>query len=167
RFWGMQPNMSVLQLLPGRGWYTTILAPYLARGGGHLMVAGFDPNGPSLAERTTQADFNARFLRDQRRFGRIAVTPITAPALAPPGSIDLAILDNNVHTLMAEGAAERVFAEVFTALKTNGVFGIEQHRAASTGLQDPIAASGYVQEAYVKTLAQEAGLEFVAASDAN
>jgi len=167
RFWGVAPNMNVLQLLPGLGWYTAILAPYLARGGGKLVVAGFDPNSPSLAKRATQADFNARFLRDPRRFGEITVTSIDAATLAPANSIDLAILDNNVHTLMAEGAAERVFASVFAALKTNGVFGVEQHRASSTGLQDPLAASGYVQEAYVKTLAQEAGFEFIAASDVN
>ena len=56
---------------------------------------------------------------------------------------------------------------MFAALKPGGVFGVEQHRAASTGLQDPLAGAGYVQEAYVKALAQEAGFEFVAASDVN
>ena len=87
--------------------------------------------------------------------------------LAPPSSVDLAILSNNVHTLMAEGIAERVFADVRAALKPGGAFGIEQHRASSTGLQDPLAGTGYVQEEYVKALAQEAGFEFVAASDVN
>jgi predicted methyltransferase len=87
--------------------------------------------------------------------------------LAPPASVDLAILANNVHTLMAEGIAERVFGLVFDALKPGGVFGVEQHRASSTGLQDPLAGTGYVQEAYVKALAEEAGFEFVAASDVN
>ena len=87
--------------------------------------------------------------------------------LAPANSIDLAILANNVHTLMAEGVAERVFRDVLAALKPGGAFGVEQHRASSTGLQDPVAGTGYVQEAYVKALAQEAGFEFVAASDVN
>ncbi len=166
-FWGLAPAMTVLELLPGRGWYTAILAPYLAYGGGKLIAAGFDPHSPSQAQRETQADFAARFLRDPTHFGHIQITSINGAALAPNASCDLAILDNNVHTLMAQGAAEHVFAQVFAALKAGGVFGIEQHRAASTGLQDPLAASGYVQEAYVKTLAQEAGFEFVAASDIN
>jgi predicted methyltransferase len=52
-------------------------------------------------------------------------------------------------------------------LKPGGTFGVEQHRAASTGLQDPLAGTGYVQEAYVKALAEEAGFEFVSASDVN
>ncbi len=168
QFWGMQPNMSVLEVLPGRGWYTAILAPYLAHGGGHLTVASFDPGSRSIAQRETLADFDARFTRDPRRFGRITRTLASgASPLAPPESIDLAILHNNVHTLMAEGVAERVFAGVFAALKPGGVFAIEQNRAASTGLQDPLAGTGYVQEAYVKTLAQEAGFEFVAATDVN
>ena len=168
QFWGLQPNMSVLEILPGRGWYTAILAPYLAAGGGKLIVASFDPRTGSIAQRETLADFEARFLRDPRRYGAIARTVVDDGApLAPAASVDLAILDNNVHTLMAQGVAERVFGAVFAALKPGGAFGVEQHRAASTGLQDPLAGSGYVQEAYVKTLAQEAGFEFVGATDVN
>ena len=167
RFWGIAPSMTVLELLPGRGWYTAILAPYLAYGGGRLIVVGFDPRSYSVAQRETQADFESRFLHDSAHFGHVEVTAISASALAPAASVDLAMLDNNVHTLMAEGIAEHVFAQVFAALKPGGVFGVEQHRAPSTGLQDPLAGTGYVQEAYVKTLAQEAGFEFVASSDIN
>lgn len=168
QFWGLQPSMTVLEILPGRGWYTSILAPYLAEGGGKLIVASFDPRTGSIAQRETLADFEARFLRDPRRYGRITRTIVGDDApIAPAGSVDLAILANNVHTLMAEGIAEDVFAAVFTALKPGGAFGVEQHRAASTGLQDPLAGAGYVQEAYVKTLAQEAGFEFVGATDVN
>jgi predicted methyltransferase len=168
-FWGLEGDMSVLEILPGRGWYTAILAPYLSANGGHLTAAGFDPRARSLAQRETLADWEARFTRTPDLYGQITRTAVTehgAP-LAPAGSIDLAILANNVHTLMAEGIAERVFREVFDALKSGGAFGVEQHRAASTGLQDPLAGTGYVQEAYVKALAQEAGFEFVAASDVN
>ena len=108
-------------------------------------------------------------MHDRALYGATERTALTADgaALAPAGSIDLAILANNVHTLMAEGIAERVFRDVLAALKPGGGFGIEQHRAASTGLQDPLAGTGYVQEAYVMALAQEAGFEFVAASDVN
>jgi predicted methyltransferase len=168
-FWGLEPGMSVLEVLPGRGWYTAILAPYLARNGGHLTVASFDPRSGSLAQRETLAAFDSRFNSDERLYGSIARTSVSmAPSpLAAPNSVDLAILANNVHTLMAEGIAERVFGDVLAALKPGGAFGVEQHRAASTGLQDPLAGAGYVQEAYVKALAQEAGFEFVAASDVN
>ncbi|GAM98018.1 hypothetical protein U91I_01648 [alpha proteobacterium U9-1i] len=170
RFWGIEPGMTVLEILPGLGWYTSILAPYLAQGGGRLIVASFDPVGGSVAQRETLAAFDARF-RDTRRYGEIqrAIVP-TRDGDAPMAralSVDLAIIANNTHTLMAEGAAERVFDDIYNALKYGGALGVEQHRASSTGEPDPIAASGYVQEAYVKKLAQEAGFSFVAANDIN
>lgn len=168
-FWGLQGDMTVLELLPGRGWYTAILAPYLAANGGQLIVASFDPVAGSVAQREVLADWDARFRQDEALFGRPQRTVLSRDGrpLAPAGSVDLAILANNLHTLMAEGLAERVFAGVFTALKPGGTFGIEQHRAPSSGLPQPPAISGYVLEEYVKTLAQEAGFEFVAASDVN
>jgi predicted methyltransferase len=168
-FWGLEGDMTVLEVLPGRGWYTAILAPYLHANGGQLIAASFDPRAGSAAQREVLTDWQARFLDNEALFGHPRLTVVSAAGtpLAPPESVDLAILANNIHTLMAEGAAERVFALVFNALKPGGVFGVEQHRAASTGLQDPLAGAGYVQEAYVKALAEEAGFEFVAASDVN
>lgn len=158
-FWGLEGDMNVLELLPGLGWYTSILAPYLAANGGNLTCAGFDPRSDSLAQRETQAAWEARFMHDGELYGRITRTAVTATgrALAPANSIDLAILANNVHTLMAEGIAERVFREVLAALKPGGAFGVEQHRAASTGLQDPLAGAGYVQEAYVRAWRRRRG----------
>ena len=168
-FWGIEGNMTVLEVLPGLGWYTSILAPYLHSNGGRLIAAQFDPRSPSLAQRETLAAWESRFDYDRELYGEITRTAVTdrGAALAPANSVDLAIIANSIHTLMAEGTAERVFAGVLAALKPGGAFGVEQHRAASTGLQDPLAGTGYVQEAYVWALAQEAGFEFVAASDIN
>lgn len=165
-FWGLEAGTSVLEVLPGRGWYTAILAPYLAANEGRLTCASFDPRSPSLAQRETLALWEARFRSDPMLYGEIARS-VVGGELAPANSVDLAILTNNVHTLMAEGVAERVFIDMLAALKPGGGLGIEQHRAASTGLQDPLAGNGYVQEAYVRALAEEAGFEFVAASDIN
>jgi predicted methyltransferase len=166
-FWGLEPGMTVLEILPGRGWYTSILAPYLAATQGQLIAASFDPVQGSVSQREVLADWDGRFMRDPERYGRPIRTIASRGSLAAPGTVDLAILANNVHTLMAEGAAERVFRGIFDALKPGGGFGVEQHRAISTGLQDPLAGTGYVQEAYVRALAIEAGFEFVAASDVN
>ena len=169
-FWGLEGDMTVLQVLPGLGWYTSILAPYLNANGGHLIDANFDPDNGSMAEREVVAAWEARFTHNPRLFGNIRRTIVSdtqVSVLAPANSVDLVIFANNLHTLMAKGIAERVLADVFRALKPGGALGIEQHRAASTGIQDPLATSGYVQEAYVKLLAQEAHFEFVAASDVN
>jgi predicted methyltransferase len=168
-FWGLQGDMTVLEILPGLGWYTAILAPYLRANDGHLIAAGFDPRTTSVAQREVLAAWEARFTHDENLYGDITRTAVTSgdAPLAPANTVDLAILSNSLHTLMAEGIAERVFRGVLAALKPGGAFGVEQHRASSTGLQDPLAGTGYVQEAYVRALAQEAGFEFVAASDLN
>ncbi len=167
-FWGLEGDMTVLEILPGLGWYTAILAPFLAANGGTLIAASFDTANATLAQRETVAAWEARFTHNRELYGDIRQTAVGgARPIAPAGSVDLAILANNVHTLMALGIAERVFADVLAALKPGGAFGVEQHRASSTGLQDPLAGTGYVQEEYVKALAQEAGFEFVAASDIN
>ncbi len=169
QFWGVRPDMTVLEILPGLGWYTSILAPYLARGGGKLIVASFDPVTGSIAQRETLAAFDARFNADPALYGRIERRALSAGSgpLAELGSVDLVILANNTHTLMAGGFAEKAFADMFAATKDGGVLGVEQHRAASTGVQDPAAGDGYVQEVYVRALAQEAGFTFVSATDIN
>ncbi len=167
-FWGLSGDMAVLEVLPGIGWYTSIPAPFLAANKGRLIAASFDPNAQSQAQREVLAAWEARFAHDVSRYGEIERTIVArGQLLAPAASVDLAIIANTVNTLMAEGAAERAFADIFAALKPGGALGVEQHRAASSRLQSPNADTGYVTEAYVRLLAQEAGFEFVAASDVN
>ena len=87
--------------------------------------------------------------------------------MAPAGTVDLCLFMRNLHGWMAAGIAEKAFADAFAALKPGGILGVEQHRLAPEQDQDPVAANGYVQEAFVKQLAAEAGFVFVAASEIN
>ncbi|MBI1188115.1 MAG: methyltransferase [Alphaproteobacteria bacterium] len=168
RFWGLSPGMTVLEVYPGRGWYTSILAPYLRATGGRLIVAEWDRSTAAPAQRQTMDALTRRFA-DRARFGVIehAVLEADSGPITAPGAVDLAIVARNVHTFIAGGFAEKAFRDIAASLRPGGVLGIEQHRAASTGDPDPLARDGYVQEAYVKALAAEAGLDFVAAEDIN
>ena len=168
-FFGLRPDMTVVEVFPGRGWYSAVLAPYLARGGGKLYEASFDPLTATAAQMATMQEFKARFMQAPQTFGAIQLTVLspTSGAIAPDGSADMVLVMRNVHTFMAEGYAEKAFRDIFAALKPGGILGIEEHRAKSTGLQDPQAGDGYVQEAFVKMLAQEAGFEFVGSSEIN
>ncbi|MEH6663273.1 MAG: methyltransferase [Brevundimonas sp.] len=169
-FFGIQPDMHVIEMWPGVGWYTEILAPYLNRGGGKLYAAGFEI-GPDAdpALRQVMARFEGRFASDRRLYGDVEITAFgpTSGPLAPAGSVDMVLFLRSLHAWMAAGIAEKAFADAYAALKPGGVLGVEQHRGASGGDQDPAAASGYVQEAFVKQLAAEAGFVFVAASEVN
>jgi predicted methyltransferase len=169
RFWGLEPGMTVIEVFPGRGWYTAILAPYLAENEGKLIAASFDPANATQAQADTLAYFRERFTVHPEVFGAIemAVMSPTSAEIAAPGSADLVVLTRNVHTLLGAGYAEKAFEDFYAALKPGGILGIEQHRAASSGLQDPQAGDGYVQEAFVKLLAVEAGFEFVGSSEIN
>ena len=169
-FFGIRPDMRVVEMWPGVGWYTEILAPYLAHGGGKLFAAGFETHPEAdHALRQVMARFEGRFTGDRRLYGDVAVTTFgpTSGPLATPGTVDLVLFLRSLHAWMAAGIAEKGFADAYAALKPGGVLGIEQHRGVSGGDQDPAAASGYVQEAFVKQLAAEAGFVFVAASEIN
>ena len=169
RFWGLRPGMTVVEVLPGRGWYTAVLAPYVAKNNGKLYEAGFDPAIATAAQTGTLKYFSDRFMGKPATYGAITLTVLSprAAGVAPPNSADLVIVARNVHTFMADGYAEKAFADFYHALKPGGILGIEEHRASSAGVPDPQASNGYVQEAVVKMMAQEAGFEFVGSSEIN
>ncbi|MEO0398182.1 MAG: methyltransferase domain-containing protein [Pseudomonadota bacterium] len=168
-FFGVEPQMTVMEVWPGGGWYTNILAPYLATGDGVLYAAHFDPT-LSPAAATAIADYKARYTADKQSFGDVRVTAFNpadaAQASVPANSVDAVLTFRNVHNWLEGAAAETAFKEFFQALKPGGVLGVVEHRAdPSTG--DGESHGGYVTEASVIALAQEAGFVLEAASDIN
>ncbi len=169
-FWGLQPKMTVVELWPGAGWYTDIVGPYLAANDGHLYAVQFQSDDPTepAAHQIVEA-YTTKLAAKPRLYGKVDITSFgpTTGAIAPSGSADLVLFLRNVHNWMAAGLIEKAFAEAYGALKPGGVLGIEEHRAEPGGVQDVLAADGYVQEAYVKQLASEAGFVFDGASEIN
>jgi predicted methyltransferase len=170
RFWGLKSGQTVVEFWPGAGWYTDILAPYLAAGGGKLYAANLEATDPanSAAREVVQA-YRDRLAANPKLYGKVEVTafgPASGP-VAPPGSADLVLFLRNLHDWMAAGVAEKAFRDAYAALKPGGVLGVEEHRADPSGVPDPLAADGYVQQAYVVKLAQEAGFVLDQASEIN
>ncbi len=170
RFFGLRPGQTVVELWPGAGWYTRILAPYLARTGGALYAAQIEP-APDIgpAEAATLAAYREALQASGDLYGEVRFTTFgpAARAIAPPASADLVLFLRNVHSWMAAGLAEKAFRDAYAALKPGGRLGVEQHRAAPGGVQDPAAGDGYVQEAWVRRLAEEAGFRLEATSELN
>jgi len=165
-FFGIRPNMTVVELWPGGGYWTEILGPYLAKGGTYYAAV----NAPGDAgEDKIVARWRERVAAQKDRLGTIHETILGAGRfdIAPPGSADLVVTFRNLHNWMDGGYADKALAACFTALKPGGIFAIEEHRGRADRPQDPKAESGYVREDYAIELAKKAGFVLVAKSEIN
>ena len=167
-FFGLEPGMTVVEISPGGGWYTSILAPYLKATDGKLIVAGPDPASSEYAANRV-AKFDEVFVSRPDVYGDIEVTISSkdAQSIADAEVADMVLSFRNVHSWMGREYADSVFMNAFNALKPGGVFGIVEHRLPSAMEQDPRAASGYVAESLVIQMATEAGFQFDGASEVN
>jgi predicted methyltransferase len=168
-FFGLRPEMTVIELYPGTGWYTEILAA-VVRGQGKLVVATPDPQSKNEYRAKGAREFRSRIATETAVFGEVGVatlepgTPIT---LAPPDSVDMVLTFRNTHGWINDGVAAEVYAAAFRALKPGGVLGIEQHRANPGADPKASAKNGYVSEAEVIHLAEAAGFKLSARSEVN
>jgi predicted methyltransferase len=138
-FFGLKPNMTVVELWPGAGWYTQILAPLLAAGGGKLYAAGFDDPGQDPAAAEIATAYRRTIEGRPALYGKVEFTSFgpKSGALAPAGTADMVLFLRNLHDWMAAGLAEKAFHDALAALKSGGVLGIEEHRAAPGGPRTP------------------------------
>lgn len=159
QFFGIQANMKVVELAPGGGWYTEILAPYL-RQGGKLILAGA---GNTLKTKLGESPA----LYDQVSIGEF--NPAKKIDYAAPASVDMVLTFRNVHNWMSvnDTAAKTVFQSAFDALKSGGVFGVVEHRLPESAKHDAKGSSGYVHQSYVIALAQSVGFKLAAQSEIN
>ena len=170
-FWGVAPKKTVIEVSPGSGYWTEILAPYAKATGGAYVAGVSDTANPKLSEgaRKGRADFEAKYA-DQAKFGKIAYVgfgPVSAP-LGAPGSADVVITARNVHNWMGqEGMVDKVFKDFYDVLKPGGVLAVEEHRSDPTRAQLPGASDGYVATDFVVAAAEKAGFKLDAKSEIN
>ncbi|WP_300377180.1 methyltransferase domain-containing protein [Henriciella sp.] len=167
-FFGIEGDDTVVEIWPGGGWYTNILAPWLNENGGQLITATYNPERSERAAQVVE-DFKTNYNANPDTFGTIDYTVFGAEsgALTEPGTVDAVLTFRNLHNWMSGDYAEKFFDDAYASLKPGGVLGVVEHRLPSSTEQDPSAASGYVHEDYVKGLAEAAGFEFEASSDIN
>ena len=125
--------MTVLEVSPGGGWYTEVLAPLLSEQG--KLIAGHgSPNGSAYSRRSL-----GRYLQKLGENNDIysgvdvrVMQPPTSPIDVAAGSVDLALVFRNVHSWLRAGNADAALADIFRSLKPgvrSGLFSIEGKKA--------------------------------------
>jgi len=158
-FFGLRDDMTVVELWPGGGWYTEVLAPVLAERG-KLIATSTDP-GKGYGK-----TYKALLEGNQEVFGKVQVALVVPPAeldMGPPASADLVVTFRNLHNWMSGKYADKVLDAAFRVLKPGGIFGLEEHR----GNPDQDLKSGYVPEATAIQMAQAAGFKLIEKSEVN
>jgi len=160
QFFGLKPDMTVIELQPGGGWYTEILAPVLYDRG-HLLEA----SGPKFADKIKS---------NSAVFGRIGtIIPFDPPKqtrLGADNSADMVVSFRNAHDWMMDSPAtlDAVFKSVFDVLKPGGVFGFEEHRAKPYATAtDSAMALHRISEDYIIAMALKAGFRVAGVSEVN
>jgi predicted methyltransferase len=171
-FFGLRDDMSVVELTPGEGWYTAVLAPVLAERG-KFSVTIADPNGPADFDATKGARaLLARFRSDPNSFGHVRTIVVNwhqDATLGPDRSADMVLTFRNAHNWLGVEIFDKVLAAIFKVLKPGGILGLTDHRANPGGPTDAkaIGDTGYVPEAYLIQQVEAAGFKLAATSEIN
>lgn len=166
-FFGISPDMTVVEIWPGRGWYTEVLAPYL-RGTGKLYAASYEKDATGHVGQI-QKGYLEKLKAHPEVYDEIIVTELSRNKtdIAPPGSADMVLTFRNVHNWMRFGYEGAVFEAMYKALKPGGILGVVEHRADPNEIPDPQARSGYVPQNTVIEMAEAAGFRLAEKSEMN
>ncbi|HVM38925.1 MAG TPA: methyltransferase [Sphingomicrobium sp.] len=168
-FFGVRPSDTVVEIWPGGGWYTEILAPYLAGGGGRLLLATMNGQLGGVAR-----------LQEAHPTVYAGLSAFTFPAFGadatrvPDGTADVVLTFRNVHNWrMGSGRDDKqdysaeAFRQMFAMLKPGGVLGVVDHRLPESASDERERNSGYIKTSTVRRLAEAAGFRLAGASEVN
>lgn len=167
-FFGLKPNMTVVEIWPGGGWYTDILAPAL-KGTGRYYGASWDRQADSAFIQRTLKRYAKKLADRPDLFSEVVITELsrTKTDMAPAGTADMVLTFRNVHNWMKFGYEATIFEAMFKALKPGGILGVVEHRADPDEIPDPQALSGYVDEQQTIEMAEAAGFKLAEKSEIN
>ncbi|CAM2006067.1 class I SAM-dependent methyltransferase [Acanthopleuribacter pedis] len=168
-FFGLKPDMTVVEIWPGGGWYTEVLAPYV-NGKGQYIAAAF-PKNPEhkYAEYFKKANkkLAEKLEKDKAVYGNVTMAQYFPEndlwELGPAGKTDMILTFRNLHNWMP--GLEKSFQAFYDNLKPGGVLGVVEHRTQAE--QDPKAENGYMNQDYVIEIAKKVGFKLAGSSEVN
>lgn len=170
QFFGLKPDMTVVEITPSVGWFSEVLAPFL-RDGGKYIGAIWDENSPEAPKYAQAANQKLEekvqahpAVFDQSMLLRFSTQQ---PVFGADNSADMVLTFRNVHNWTEDGTAPQMFQAFFKVLKPGGVLGVEDHRAATGAAPEASMKLGYLPEDYVIKLATNAGFQLAAKSELN
>ncbi len=167
-FFGLKPEMTVVEITPGAGWYTEILAPVM-RGGAYYAAIFQVTEQSSDVQRANDRSFRAKLASDADLYGKVKLSVLVPNAIqvAPAGSADMVLTFRNVHNWAKAGNADAMFKAFYDALKPGGILGVKDHRAKPDTPFEKQIETGYMTEAWVIETAQKAGFTLDNKSEIN
>ena len=181
-FVGIEPGMTVVEGLPGGGWYSKILVPYLGADG-HLIGADYSlemyPNFNFVNEEfmANQQQWTTNFPAGAREWGgdngaRVSAFHMGSMPDEFAGTADVVFFPRVLHNLARfesqGGYLTAALADAYAVLKPGGTLGIVQHEArADTSDEFANGSRGYLKKDFVIEVVEAAGFEFVGESDVN
>ena len=163
QFFGIRPDRTVIEITPGGGWYSEILAPLLHDNGRY--VAAIKAPAPGDGE----SSLRRKFAGDAVHYGNAQFVEFDpkAPVFGARGSADLVLTFRNVHNWVMSDTAPAMFKAFFAVLKPGGVLGVVDHRADDNASLEAVKRSGYLPTSYVVKLATDAGFTLDESSEIN
>ncbi len=163
-FFDVEADDTVVEIWPGGGWYTEILAPYLNSGGGTLYVAAPWERGLNGTR--------ALATKDGTTYGRLAYAEFPNTSgnnRVPAGSADAVLTFRNVHNWRFGGAdkTQEAFNQMYAMLRPGGTLGVVEHRLPENMAASMEEKSGYMKRSSVIGFARAAGFEVAAESEIN
>ncbi|HEX8540803.1 MAG TPA: methyltransferase domain-containing protein [Pseudomonas sp.] len=167
QFFGLRPEQTLIEITPGNGWYSELLAPLL-KDRGQYIAAVVNPAASDYARKAADS-LKQKFAADPVHYGKARVIEYDpqTPAFGKPASADTVLTFRNVHNWVLADDAPAMFKAFYTVLKPGGTLGVVDHRAKDGASVEAIKQSGYLPTDYIVKLAKDAGFELAGQSEIN
>jgi predicted methyltransferase len=162
KFFGLRDDMKVIELIPGGGWYTKILAPVVSEKGAYYAALGTGrikslTEEPGFEKVKIVAEDAKVYRKEGDRFYSLEADSLEV------NDLDMVLTFRNYHNFGEEGR-RNMNKLAFEALKPGGVYAVVDHTARHMEESNPFNGRRVDPVLAIKEI-QEAGFEFVDYSD--